>query len=169
MNEKKYLDLDGLETLASLIKNGFAIKTTEEVATNAARVATQLSEDLDEISDNLDNTTSTANSAKEKADSVESSLSTNYYNKDKINELLGELEHIEFKKVNSKKDVTEANTIYLVPKTSGKEEDGYDEYMLIDDKPEIIGSTDIDLSEYIKIEDVVFTTNTEIEAMFNQK
>lgn len=38
------------------------------------------------------------------------------------------------------------NVIYLVPKSSGGEQDGYDEYMWINSQWELIGTTDIDLS-----------------------
>lgn len=40
--------------------------------------------------------------------------------------------------------------IYLVPKTSGKENDGYDEYMVIEGEVEKVGDWDVDLSNYVQ-------------------
>lgn len=61
-------------------------------------------------------------------------------------------------KVSSVDDVTEPNIIYLVPNssTSGNL---YDEYMLIDDTPELIGAQSVDLSNY--------STTIETQAMIN--
>ena len=42
------------------------------------------------------------------------------------------------------------NTIYLVPKTNGSGNDYYDEYLYINGNFEFIGSTQIDLSQYVK-------------------
>lgn len=59
----------------------------------------------------------------------------------------------------------ETNKMYLVAKTSGSADDGYDEYLFIDSKWEKIGTTNIDLSEYLKKEDIHILTNTEITAI----
>lgn len=61
-------------------------------------------------------------------------------------------------KVNSVSDVTKQNVIYLVPNTSN-EGNLYDEYMLIDGTPELIGSQEVDLSGY--------STTTEVQTMIN--
>lgn len=42
------------------------------------------------------------------------------------------------------------NTIYLVPKTSGSGNDYYDEYLYINGNFEFIGSTQVDLTNYVK-------------------
>lgn len=55
----------------------------------------------------------------------------------------------------------EANKIYLVAK-EGTANDGYSEYMWINSKWEFIGSTSVDLTEYLKTTDVVSLTNQEI-------
>ena len=60
--------------------------------------------------------------------------------------------------VSSIEDVTQPNIIYLVPNSSG-ENNNYDEYMLINELPEKIGSTSVDLSNY--------STTTEVQSMIN--
>lgn len=42
------------------------------------------------------------------------------------------------------------HTIYLVPKTLAQPENGYFEYIYINNKQELIGDTEIDLSDYYK-------------------
>ena len=46
----------------------------------------------------------------------------------------------------------EINKMYLVPKTAGTPDDGYDEYLFIDSKWEKVGTTNIDLTGYLKKE-----------------
>ena len=60
--------------------------------------------------------------------------------------------------VNSKDDVTQENILYLVP-VSNDTENKYNEYMLINGKPEQVGSQTIDLSPYAK--------TTEVQKMIN--
>lgn len=56
----------------------------------------------------------------------------------------------------------ETNKMYLVPKTAGTSGDGYDEYLFIDSKWEKIGTTNIDLTGYLKKDDIHILTNSEI-------
>lgn len=56
-------------------------------------------------------------------------------------------------------------TIYLVANT-GTEENIYDEYLFINNKFEKIGTTEIDLSGYVKIIDLAAITNEEIDEIF---
>lgn len=70
----------------------------------------------------------------------------------------GNISILNIQKVNSILEVTEPNILYLVP-SSQTGNNIYDEYMLIDSKPEIIGSQSVDLSEY--------STTTEVEVMIN--
>lgn len=46
-------------------------------------------------------------------------------------------------------DDADADTIYMKPFTGGSEQDFYEEFMKIDGKWEIIGSTKVDLSNYV--------------------
>lgn len=54
------------------------------------------------------------------------------------------------KKVDVLPDVGKGNILYLVPKQDGEDPNVCEEYLWIDDKFELIGSTSIDLSQYQK-------------------
>lgn len=58
--------------------------------------------------------------------------------------------------------------IYLVPKTDAEDNDQYDEYMVLDGAVEHVGSTKVDLSGYLKAEDVVFAEDTEVSDMLDE-
>lgn len=61
-----------------------------------------------------------------------------------------------------------AHTIYLVPRKAGvKSEDVYDEYILISGKFELIGNTELDLSNYYTKEDVY--TKGEVDGLVSPK
>ena len=51
-------------------------------------------------------------------------------------------------------EIGENNTIYLVPKSTSKTNNYYDEYMYINSAWELIGDTEVDLSDYLKEEDL---------------
>ena len=56
---------------------------------------------------------------------------------------------VKYKKVTSLSDVTETSTIYLIPNNSGTS-NAFDEYMLIDNQPELIGNTaTVNLENYL--------------------
>lgn len=59
--------------------------------------------------------------------------------------------HLKRQIVESLPEVAEAdaNTIYMVPKTSGSGQNIYDEYMVINGEWEILGNTDVDLTQYV--------------------
>lgn len=57
------------------------------------------------------------------------------------------------------------NIIYLVPKSASESNNTYDEYMWINNKWELIGTTGIDLSGYLRAEDLVALTNAEITTL----
>ncbi len=59
----------------------------------------------------------------------------------------------------------EKGIIYLIPKEDKESSDLYDEYMRINDKWELIGSTGVDLTGYLKETDVVALTNEEISKL----
>ena len=60
------------------------------------------------------------------------------------------------------------NILYLVAKTEAASGDGYDEYLYINGAFERVGSTDIDLSGYVKASEMHAITNTEITDIVNQ-
>ena len=60
----------------------------------------------------------------------------------------------------------EENTIYLVPSVSSKDGNVKDEYMWINSAWEKIGSSEVDLTGYLKESDLTVITTAEIDAMF---
>ena len=108
----------------------------------------------------------TANRASTGVDDLNTKLVSDFYNKTDIDNLLGSLEKITVKVVTSLNEVTEENIIYLVPKDTTGESNSYFEYMLISGTPEKIGDTEIDLSNYVTNDDIVFATNDEIDGLF---
>lgn len=61
-----------------------------------------------------------------------------------------------------------STTIYLVPKTSTEEDNVYDEYLYINEKWEHIGSTQVDLSNYVKKTEYDSKINELVTALENK-
>lgn len=79
-------------------------------------------------------------------------LKSETYTRSEVKDLIGSLTHINIKIVSSTDDVTEPNVIYLVPVSSGESDDYYNEYILVNGNPELIGNTRVDLSDYYTME-----------------
>lgn len=71
------------------------------------------------------------------------------YTQEEVRTLISNLNSVKLQKVESLPEAGESNIIYLVPKVAS-ENDIYDEYIFIDGKPEHIGSTQVDLSNYVQ-------------------
>ena len=61
-----------------------------------------------------------------------------------------------------------SNILYLVPKTSSESGNVYDEYLYIGGAWELVGSTGMDLSGYVKSSEMHALTNSEITAIIDQ-
>ena len=70
--------------------------------------------------------------------------------------------------VNSLPSTGASNILYLVPKTSSESGNIYDEYLYIGGAWELVGSTGIDLSGYVKSSEMHALTNSEITAIIEQ-
>lgn len=95
---------------------------------------------------------------KVKAETVEAG---NVYTKQDIDKLIGDMSHFHFEKVTNLPNEGASNVIYLVP-NSETEQNKYDEFLYIDSKWEMIGNTDIDLSNFYdkqEINNIVSTQN----------
>lgn len=80
-------------------------------------------------------------------------LTSNYFDKEQIKEMLGTTSALDFKIVDSlPTDNISATTIYLVP--YGNE---YEEYFYINNKWEMLGSTKVDLSDYVRKDEIIIT------------
>lgn len=85
-----------------------------------------------------------------------------------ISEAIKGISTIEFKKVDVLPEVGESNYIYLVPNSS-EGDNVYDEYFwdASSSKFEVMGNTDIDLSDYVTTSDLEALTNEEIGEIWN--
>lgn len=75
-------------------------------------------------------------------------LKSETYTQSEVKDLIGSLTHINIEVISSIDDVTEPNVIYLVPVSGGESDDYYNEYILVNGSPELIGNTRVDLSNY---------------------
>ena len=67
--------------------------------------------------------------------------------------------------VTSTEEMTDESTIYLLA-NSGSGNNIYDEYIVYNGTPEKIGTTEVDLTDYIKSSELVELTNEEIDEIF---
>lgn len=163
---KIYLDDDDLLFVITMLKSKFAPfehnhngategaagfmsaadkKKLDGIAKNATK--TEISDVINDLSTDL-----TAASSKAVREYVKSALAD-------ITGFSGEI-------VESLPETGEDNVIYLVPKTSAKGNDVHNEYMWINGAFELIGTTAVDLSGYLKTSDLRPMTNEEIENVF---
>ena len=84
-------------------------------------------------------------------------LAADFYNKDEVNNLIGQIKTISFEVVTALPEANQkTNIIYLVPKAAAKTDNVYDEYIWVvtesnpDGKWELIGDTQVDLTGYLK-------------------
>lgn len=84
-----------------------------------------------------------------------------------ISAAIAGIKTVEFRIVSALPQTGEANVIYLVSHTA-KTDDIYDEYIYVDNKWEKIGTTDIDLSGYVRTSDLVAITNAEIDDIVDE-
>lgn len=77
--------------------------------------------------------------------------------------------HLKREIVEELPDIEDAdeNTIYMIPATSASGTNLYIEYMVIDEAWEQIGSSDPDLSQYVKESELLKITNSEIDTIVN--
>lgn len=60
-------------------------------------------------------------------------------------------------------------TIYFVAKTDTDDNDVFDEYMLIDGSIELLGSTKVDLTDYVKSTDLEEISDEEVDSIFTEE
>ena len=80
-------------------------------------------------------------------------LTSNYFDKEQIKSMLGTISTLDFKIVDSlPTDNISATTIYLVPY-----ENEYEEYIYINNRWEMLGSTKVNLSDYVRKDAIIIT------------
>lgn len=92
--------------------------------------------------------------------------SSNTYTKTEVNQLIGGISTVNFLIVQTlpTTDIS-TSTIYLVPKGTSQTQNVYDEYVYINNAWELIGTTNVDLSNYWSMTDLVAITTAEIDAI----
>lgn len=80
-----------------------------------------------------------------------------YYTKTEVDNKISQITATSFLVVDSLPQTGEPNIIYLVAKSDSGEQDGYNEYIYVNGSWELIGSTDIDLSDYVTSEQLTST------------
>lgn len=86
-----------------------------------------------------------------------------YQTASQVQALIANAGHLKRVKVDSLPATGDANTIYMVLKSGGSTGDIYNEYMYIDSKWELMGSSSADLSGYVSTDDKI--TNAEIDTI----
>lgn len=77
---------------------------------------------------------------------------SDYYTKEEVDDIVADISTLSFKIVQEKptEDI-ETNVIYLIPKSVSSAGNIYEEWIYIDNKWELLGTTDIDLSNYMTL------------------
>lgn len=84
----------------------------------------------------------------------------NYYKKSEtytqaeVNQLIGAIKTVSIKVLPERPQTGEANIIYLIPSTKTEPQNIYDEWIYVDNKWELIGTTQVDLSNYYNKEEI---------------
>lgn len=78
-------------------------------------------------------------------------LKSETYSKSEVNDLISAITTLDLRVVETlpTQDIS-TTTIYLVPKSSAGTNDAYDEYIYVSNNWEFIGSTQVDLTDYVK-------------------
>ena len=92
---------------------------------------------------------------------------SNYTNKVYVDGEIAKIKQFNYTIVSTLPATGQADTIYLVSKTGGTTGDVYDEYMWINNKWELIGTTAVDLTGYATTTDLNDAINAEIAAREN--
>lgn len=155
--------LDGTEIKGPLTKEGLNIASKDEIPTNNSSLENgagyQTSSDVESaITKKGYKTETEINSLIE---------AKGYQTENQVNTAITKaVANINKKQiVTSTEEMTDENTIYLMS-NKGSGNNIYDEYIVYDGKPEKIGTTEVDLTNYVKITDLVAITNEEIDSIF---
>ena len=82
----------------------------------------------------------------------------------KITEALADITGIDFQIVTDLPSTGEKGVIYLIAAGT----DAYDEYIYVNNKFELLGTTKVDLSDYVKKSDITTISTAEIDALFTE-
>ena len=93
---------------------------------------------------------------------------TETYTKTEVDNLIGSISGLNLLVVQTlpTQDIS-TSTIYLVPKSTAQTNNVYDEYIYSNNAWELIGNTDVNLTNYVQFSDLVALTNNEIDTIFS--
>lgn len=180
MEEKKYLDNNGLAHLGLLLKGKFTQKEHKTGSETEYKVLSDnnLTDELVTKINNAGDSTFTGNyeDLTNKPDltvfakttdmnTAISTATTDMATKTYVTEQLANINKKEI--VTSIEEMTDSNTIYLMA-NSGTGNNSYDEYIVVNGTAEKIGTTEVDLSNYIQKSDLVAITNAEIDQILGE-
>jgi len=95
-------------------------------------------------------------------------LKTETYTQAEVNTLIGQVATISIQVVESLPTTGEANVIYLVPHAGTETSNYYDEYLWINNAWEMIGTTQVDLTNYVTKSGLVQTTGNATDNAMSQ-
>lgn len=157
MAEKKFIDNNGLAHLWLLLKEKFSNKVDKVEGKGLS--TNDLTDELVTKINNAGDSTFSGNYNDLTGKPDLSDMATKTY-------VTQQLANINKKQiVTSTAEMTDTNTIYLLA-NSGTGNNIYDEYIVINGTAEKVGTTEVDLTGYIKESDLVAITNAEIDAIF---
>ena len=176
--DKQYVDIQDEEISRRIDQNELSISNNMQAIDNLDEEIASINNNINSITNNIEvvenditklnddvadlyltkvnvgdvyNKVETENKLVNKVDS--NYLTSNYFDKEQIKGMLGTTSALDFKIVDSlPTDNISATTIYLVP--YGNE---YEEYFYINNKWEMLGSTKVDLSDYVRKDEIIIT------------
>lgn len=102
---------------------------------------------------------------------TKSETKDNYYDKSEVNQLISDISNIDIVIVNSIEEIDEPGHIYLLPKEANVNTDqpnSFYEYIYIEGQgPELIGSTEINLSDYYTKDEITELLNIALQKIIN--
>lgn len=178
MAEKKYLDNDGLSHFWLLLKEKLTGKVDKEFKTGSQSEYKVLSDNnlTNELLEKINNAgdssfTGNYEDLSNKPDLTVYALktqvaqdiataTTDMATKSYVTQQLANINKKQV--VSSTTEMTDTNTIYLLA-VEGGENNVYEEYIVYNGKAEKIGTTQVDLTGYVREEDLIAITNGEID------
>lgn len=151
--KKKFLDKQGLAEFCKSFKDKFVSKDEfsqkeQEIYSNTS---SELTGAFGTLSNQLQNKASKSDVPTKLSQLVNDK---NYVDVNKVNELILQASGLKKEVHDSLPTQGKDNILYLVKDSKGKDNNFYFEYLWIDNKFELIGSTDVDLSQYAKKEEL---------------
>lgn len=161
-----YIDSDKLLFILMALKGKFALTDHEHGAASETAAGFMSAADKKKLDGVAENAASVEISTVIDAASTDLTAASSKAVREYVKSALADITGFSGEIVESLPETGEDNVIYLVPKTNAKGNDVHDEYMWINGTFELIGTTAVDLSGYLKTSDLRPMTNEEIENVF---